>query len=640
MVAELLSSGAGTLETLGLAVLAWVLTYAIHSTLALGGAWLVTRRLSSAATRARERLWKFALVVGLATSSAQMALGRVPPLPLWGPIALRSIRPEPSEPVSAGKTAMLGLASAVNASVPRALELTAPPATAPVESKAAFPPLALQAQSLSTFWPLLCPPSLLLKNAGSADAHLRTTPPAASSKGLRAFEASIVAPLAWTTYAVLVWVAGGITGLALFALLWLRFAGRLGPRERLTRGPLVEMLEDLRYRAGVRRQVRLSVSSGLSAPISLGWWRAEICVPPRALAELTDEEQQALLAHELAHLVRRDPLWLSFAQLAQGVFFFQPLHRLARRELEDCSEFLCDAWAVRHTGLRLSLASCLTRVAEWIVGERKLLPAPAMAHGRSRLGQRIERLLEEDTDRAAEPRMAWLAPVGAGLCSVLVLVAPGVAAVEFEEGCDESACEVTQPCSSPLACSEVRDCAPSSDEDRACCQDPNHDSNQDSDIGDRDTELADDCGELGDVDCPKDSLPENEDPPSAGEASQSDLFVKSPAQAWVLSNGKLHRAAAARALRPKDLALLDAELERQVDALEGELSALRERAEELGLNERFEKTLAQMETSMRTVREKRARLARLIETLENKLPENGAEVGADSVGARNQEVRR
>jgi hypothetical protein len=34
-----------------------------------------------------------------------------------------------------------------------------------------------------------------------------------------------------------------------------------------------------------------------------------------ALEELDFEEQRVMLAHELAHLARRDPLWLAFARM-------------------------------------------------------------------------------------------------------------------------------------------------------------------------------------------------------------------------------------------------------------------------------------------------------------------------------------
>jgi hypothetical protein len=65
--------------------------------------------------------------------------------------------------------------------------------------------------------------------------------------------------------------------------------------------------------------VRSSVTPALAAPISFGILRAEVCVPERALTELAPDELRAMLAHELAHVVRRDPLWLALAGVLERV---------------------------------------------------------------------------------------------------------------------------------------------------------------------------------------------------------------------------------------------------------------------------------------------------------------------------------
>src|SRR5256885_9988909 len=98
----------------------------------------------------------------------------------------------------------------------------------------------------------------------------------------------------------------------------------------------------------------------ISSPVALGL--SEICVPELALSELGAEQQRSMLAHELAHLARRDSLWLAGASLIERVFFFQPLNRLARRELETTAEYLSDEWAMRKTGSAGSLPNCLGTV--------------------------------------------------------------------------------------------------------------------------------------------------------------------------------------------------------------------------------------------------------------------------------------
>jgi hypothetical protein len=54
---------------------AWLLTYAVHSTLLIGAVWLLVRRGVIASHHLQDTFWKAALVGGLLTATAQTALG-------------------------------------------------------------------------------------------------------------------------------------------------------------------------------------------------------------------------------------------------------------------------------------------------------------------------------------------------------------------------------------------------------------------------------------------------------------------------------------------------------------------------------------------------------------------------------------
>lgn len=230
------------------------------------------------------------------------------------------------------------------------------------------------------------------------------------------------------------WTLGALLlGLRL-AWTWLRFRRRLALRPRVVTGGLREQLDRL---AG--EGVRLTTSSRVSVPCALGLGRGEVCVPPRALLGLSDEEQEGMLAHELAHVARRDPAWLLAVNAGCALFFFQPLNWVARRRLRELSEVLSDAQAVEQTGRPLSLARCLTEVAGWSV-ERLPLPVPGMADRPSHLAQRVVRLLDGATVRRVRP--LWLG-LGAALLLALVAVgAPGVSA-DGAAGSEGTDCEAS-----------------------------------------------------------------------------------------------------------------------------------------------------------------------------------------------------
>src|SRR6266480_7654129 len=155
-------------------------------------------------------------------------------------------------------------------------------------------------------------------NPGGRSAVREVT--AASS---RAPALSLVVVLLWATIAL---------GSSLqYVARRLILVGRLTDRRTVSDGPLAATLAELQRTAGYRRRVHLTMARTISSPVALGL--SEICVPELAL-DLGSEQQRSMLAHELAHLARRDSLWLAGASLIERFFFFQPLNRLARRELE------------------------------------------------------------------------------------------------------------------------------------------------------------------------------------------------------------------------------------------------------------------------------------------------------------------
>ncbi len=227
-------------------------------------------------------------------------------------------------------------------------------------------------------------------------------------------------------------IARGAWGLVAAGLLG-RLVHRQARLHRMLRGrrevedaAVLSMLAELRRNAGVWTPVRLTSSDAAPTPLALG--AAEICVPIRFLSDLRPEEQRGALAHELAHVARRDPAWHLAAGVLEAVFFFQPLNRVARLRLREAAEYLCDDWAVRQTGSPLGLARCLAEVAGWLHAGRDPIPAGtmAMAEGGSPLSERVRRLLGGGTGET-QPRRAATRLAALLLLAGVTFLAPGVA---------------------------------------------------------------------------------------------------------------------------------------------------------------------------------------------------------------------
>jgi len=203
------------------------------------------------------------------------------------------------------------------------------------------------------------------------------------------------------------WLATG--WMAITAILALRTARawRLGVRHAgrrrvIRRGRATVLLQEILGPAADR--VTLSCSRTLSVPVAFA---REICVPVRALRELPDDEFRALLAHEAAHVVRRDAAWLAIAAAVRALGWWQPLNLVAAARLRLAMELCCDERAAAEPHERAALARCLIKVAEWGVQHHRREFA-AMASRGSALRRRLESLLD-DAPRRRRAVGPWLA---------------------------------------------------------------------------------------------------------------------------------------------------------------------------------------------------------------------------------------
>jgi HEAT repeat protein len=312
-------------------------------------------------------------------------------------LVIRRFRLEPGIADLLWKTALF--AGLVTGPVQSGLELRAP-AIVTLPAATVARPSALGKPSLPA-------PEAPIAGSRAADAST------AARSTVKSPASAVSLPLA----AVLLWGAVALASALYYVGRRLILVGRLADRRPVADGPLAATLAELRITTGYLRRVRLTMARTISSPVALGL--SEICVPELALSELGAEQQRSMLAHELAHLARRDSLWLLAASLIERLFFFQPLNRVARRELETTAEYLSDEWAMRKTGSAVSLAKCLATVAEWIQASPLGVPVAGLAERRSLLVSRIARLLEGKLAQSPASRRGWAALALLGVAATI-----------------------------------------------------------------------------------------------------------------------------------------------------------------------------------------------------------------------------
>jgi Zn-dependent protease with chaperone function len=90
--------------------------------------------------------------------------------------------------------------------------------------------------------------------------------------------------------------------------------------------------------------------------------RHAIVISRGAVRLLDRDELRAALAHELAHLARRDPAASWVVMAARALMFFNPAFQVLSRALARDAEWLADEEAARACGDRLALASGLIKL--------------------------------------------------------------------------------------------------------------------------------------------------------------------------------------------------------------------------------------------------------------------------------------
>lgn len=137
------------------------------------------------------------------------------------------------------------------------------------------------------------------------------------------------------------------------------------------------------------------------------------------LAQLDERELEGVVAHELAHVRRRDNLVASFLGAIRDLFFFVPGGRWALRHLHAERELAADALAVEVTSRPAALASGLLKVLE--AGSPQAACAALVPRGT--LVGRVQHLID---DREPVTRLRSGAELAAAAIVVMVAVAAAV----------------------------------------------------------------------------------------------------------------------------------------------------------------------------------------------------------------------
>jgi hypothetical protein len=153
----------------------------------------------------------------------------------------------------------------------------------------------------------------------------------------------------------------------------------------------------------VSRSRRLRVpwlreSADVLSPVAIGVLRPAVLLP-ESWRGWSADTRSAVLAHEFAHLRRKDTLVAALARLLKCMLWFHPLAWWISRELSELAELACDAAALERVRDPARYSRVLLQFARGVNGAGSRIALPGLAMGLamadpSGLSNRIDQVFE------------------------------------------------------------------------------------------------------------------------------------------------------------------------------------------------------------------------------------------------------
>ena len=232
---------------------------------------------------------------------------------------------------------------------------------------------------------------------------------------------------------LLIWAAGIVLLCVLRAVRSAGLRRLLRASDRLDSGREIEAVDRAKARLRVSISITLLASDSWLEPAVVGILRPAILWPPALTPRLTNEELDAILAHEVLHVRRRDNLAAALHATLKTVFWFHPALWWLEGRLLDERERACDAAVVDLGSEPHAYAAGILKVCNFCLH----LPFPSAAGvSGANLKQRVEDIMSARTSSSLGlARRTLLAITAAGL--IVAPIAAGSTHAAFRFGTPE-----------------------------------------------------------------------------------------------------------------------------------------------------------------------------------------------------------
>jgi beta-lactamase regulating signal transducer with metallopeptidase domain len=155
-------------------------------------------------------------------------------------------------------------------------------------------------------------------------------------------------------------------------------------------------LQQAAMHMGIKKNVRIWFSSLVDTPLTLGFWKPVILLPVAAVNQLSIQQAEAILLHELNHIRRNDYLVNLLIACADIILFFNPFVRLFTAAIRKERENSCDDLVLQFRYDARSYAEALLLLEQQRLAGSPALAVAATGKNKQLLLNRVKRILTNE----------------------------------------------------------------------------------------------------------------------------------------------------------------------------------------------------------------------------------------------------
>jgi beta-lactamase regulating signal transducer with metallopeptidase domain len=165
---------------------------------------------------------------------------------------------------------------------------------------------------------------------------------------------------------------------------------------------------------GIGKKVSVYISEIVNSPVTVGYIKPIILLPIAALNNLSTQQVEAVLLHELSHIKRYDYLVNFIISIIHTVLYFNPFVKLFMKSIEVERENCCDQLVLQFGYDKVGYASALLTLEKFSSRGQVLAIA---ATGKNYLLNRIEKIVGMEKKKGFQVRQ-FAAVLAALFCIV------------------------------------------------------------------------------------------------------------------------------------------------------------------------------------------------------------------------------